>query len=527
LRARIAMLQVLASSQSLNAGDLATFRTEAEAVLAREDPKGNIVLLREDGQNVMNLALPASAPLPVRPNLDNLRRVFATGQPSISDIFFSEAIQRPTVAIDVPVKRADGSVSVVLAFDPSLSFFEEAIRRQNPPPGWVVSVFDRSGVNVARTPNPERFVGKHASPTLLPLLLASDDGMAETTSLEGTPLLTAWSRPGPSGWSVAVGVPRAVFYAPLWRTLGITLAVFGLTLAAALTLAALVAARISEPIRALADLGSVERIDAGDVASLGLREADATATLLIAAIQERAKAEAARVRRDVDFLEAQRVAHIGSWRWDAATDVTTASEETLRIFGLDPETESLPPFREQRGRLYPIESWERINQVVKCALETGGGYEFDVEAFRGETPIWVSIHGEALRNADSCVVSMRGTVQDVTARKHAELGLAESEARFRALATATQEGVVIHDGQQILEANEAYWRMFGYASYEDVVGRSPFELVVPAARADARSKVSSQHAEPYETIGLRRDGSTFPMETHSRTVLYFDCVTFL
>ena len=88
---------------------------------------------------------------------------------------------------------------------------------------------------------------------------------------------------------------------------------------------------------------------------------------------------------------------------------------------------------------------------------------------RDETPIWVSIDGEAVLDTEGRVAGLRGTVQDVTVRKHAELGLAESEARLRALAAASREGVVIHDQQRIVEANEAYWRMFGYAAYDDVV----------------------------------------------------------
>ena len=50
--------------------------------------------------------------------------------------------------------------------------------------------------------------------------------------------------------------------------------------------------------------------------------------------------------------------------------------------------------------------------------------------------------------------------------------------------------------------------------------RSPSDLIVPGSRADARAKASSQHAEPYESLGLRRDGSTFPIESHSHTVFY-------
>src|SRR3954454_18446105 len=43
LRARIAVLEVLALSRALAAGDLATFRTQAETVLARQSPGANIL----------------------------------------------------------------------------------------------------------------------------------------------------------------------------------------------------------------------------------------------------------------------------------------------------------------------------------------------------------------------------------------------------------------------------------------------------------------------------------------------------
>jgi two-component sensor histidine kinase len=84
-------------------------------------------------------------------------------------------------------------------------------------------VFDRAGVNVARTPNPERFVGQRASPSLYPALMAKSEALVETVSLEGTPLLSAFSRSPSSGWSVAMGVPRRALAEPLWRSLGLTI----------------------------------------------------------------------------------------------------------------------------------------------------------------------------------------------------------------------------------------------------------------------------------------------------------------
>ena len=61
----------------------------------------------------------------------------------------------------------------------------------------------------------------------------------------------------------------------------------------------------------------------------------AAINLMEDALDARTKAEeaAAALRaREADLNEAQRLAHIGSWYWDAKTDVTTGSDELLRIF---------------------------------------------------------------------------------------------------------------------------------------------------------------------------------------------------
>ena len=135
------------------------------------------------------------------------------------------------------------------------------------------------------------------------------------------------------------------------------------------------------------------------------------------------------MRREEDLREAQRVAHIGSWYWDAKTDATTGSDELLRIYGLDPTTQSMPAFREQEGRLYPAESWQRVNAAVQRTMQTGVGYELDVEAIRDGAKIWITTRGEAVRDADGQIVGLRGTVQDITERKRAMKEI-ESLAKF-------------------------------------------------------------------------------------------------
>ena len=147
-------------------------------------------------------------------------------------------------------------------------------------------------------------------------------------------------------------------------------------------------------------------------------------------IVERKRTEDELLRKEADLRDAQRVAHIGSWYWDAKTDATTGSDELLRIYGLDPTTQSMPAFREQEDRLYPRESWQRVNAAVQRTMQTGVGYELDVEAIRNGSRIWITTRGEAVKDDEGGqIIGLRGTVQDITERKRAMKEI-ESLAKF-------------------------------------------------------------------------------------------------
>jgi PAS domain S-box-containing protein len=205
-------------------------------------------------------------------------------------------------------------------------------------------------------------------------------------------------------------------------------------------------------------------------------------------VEERKKAEKVLHAREADLNEAQRLAHIGSWYWDAKTDVTTGSNELLRIYGLDPATQSMPDFRDQRGRCYPVEEWERVDAAVQRTVETGVGYELDVRALRNGTAIWVTTRGEAVRDDNNRIIGLRGTVQDITERKQVEETLRLSEEKF-SLAFANNSAAIamtrLEDGL-FIEVNDTWLAMNGY-SRDEVIGFSARKLPVwPTVEAAAR-----------------------------------------
>jgi PAS domain S-box-containing protein len=97
--------------------------------------------------------------------------------------------------------------------------------------------------------------------------------------------------------------------------------------------------------------------------------------------------------------------------------------------------------------------------------------------------------------------------------------LGEALARHRVLAEAAFEGLAIHDAGVIVDANEAFAQMFGY-EHAEVIGRNALDLTAPESRETVVEHIRSGSREPYEAIGLRKDGSRFPGELRGRAVSY-------
>ena len=108
----------------------------------------------------------------------------------------------------------------------------------------------------------------------------------------------------------------------------------------------------------------------------------------------------------------------------------------------------------------------------------------------------------------------------VRKRKDAK-SLKRSEARFRLLTDSTFEGILIYDATGILDINKSLSRMFGY-ELPDLYGRSPLMIFSEESKEMVSLIFSGTEGNtaPFETVGLRKDGSTMHLRVIIRTIPY-------
>jgi len=135
--------------------------------------------------------------------------------------------------------------------------------------------------------------------------------------------------------------------------------------------------------------------------------------------------EAALRQSQATLVAIQKLAHIGSWEFDATTQTVNWSEETFRIFGLDP-TQPAPRYDEHLKLIHPDDAtlW---TQQVEQSLSHGKPCEFDYRVLQPNGSIrYVYTQGQPVLNQSGQVVRLFGTLLDVTERKQAELALRQA-----------------------------------------------------------------------------------------------------
>ena len=109
---------------------------------------------------------------------------------------------------------------------------------------------------------------------------------------------------------------------------------------------------------------------------------------------------------------------------------------------------------------------------------------------------------------------------DITEHKRADEDLYLSEERFRLLSEAAFEAIAIHEEGVLLNANEQYFKMFGYEP-DEALGQEMISVTfAPESLELVKKRLATDSLELCEAVGLRKDGTRFPMEIRTRKMEY-------
>ncbi len=514
-RAR-AVGMALATSDCLAAGDLAGLHRRAITLLGSERVASNVSLVTRDGQHLLNTLRPFGEVLPPHGDSPQLRQLFDQGVSVVSDVYTVGITRKPVVSVDVPV-RQDGQVTQALRLVLQPDYVNDLMAQQRLPAEWIASVTDRSGTTVARTNLAERFVGQKANPELLRRLGAAAEGAYETVTREGIPAIVAFSRSPVSGWTVAIAIPKQALNAEWQRTTALIGASVLMLFALGMGFAWWQGGRIARSVQHLAEVAvamadeqpTSPPSEAGAAQPRNLHFAEAEdaaraigqseALLVQRSMAERSLLEILRVS-EAQLAEAQRLAQLGSWSWDAATDALTASEGIRDVFG----HADLPTLSALASALHAPEAAAALVEAARRALRTGEAFTEQLPAHHADgRSIWVQHRAEVLRADDGAIAGLRGTTQDVTEQHRREAALLRAQERLGLAQRAASAGLWDWD----LATGELTWsdQIFALFGIDPAIHRAGFDpwraALHPEDRtlAEDRVRAAMQAHAPLDT----------------------------
>ncbi len=87
----------------------------------------------------------------------------------------------------------------------------------------------------------------------------------------------------------------------------------------------------------------------------------------------------------------------------------------------------------------------------------------------------------------------------------------ESEEKYKNFSDATFEAIFLSERGLCIGQNKSAERMFGY-TFKEALGRMATDWIHPEYHSIVKQHILSGDENPYETVAIRKNGSTFPCE---------------
>jgi PAS domain S-box-containing protein len=238
-------------------------------------------------------------------------------------------------------------------------------------------------------------------------------------------------------------------------------------------------------------------------------------------MENRRRTEEALRRSEAYLADAQKLSHVGSFTWKALAKESTWSDESYRIFELDP-TER-PTLERILERVHPEDVTE-VRQTIERRDREGKDYEHHYRLRMRDGSIkYIHIVAHCQRDADGGIEFV-GAVVDETAAKHAEEALRSSEQQWRDVFENNPTMYFMVDAQgTIMAVNRFAAEQLGY-TVDEFVGQLVYTVFLDADREAARDRINyclQQLGRPttWELRKVRKDGAVRWVRETARAVM--------
>lgn len=235
-------------------------------------------------------------------------------------------------------------------------------------------------------------------------------------------------------------------------------------------------------------------------------------------ITDRQLAEESLRRSEAQLLEAQRIAHLGSWSLDHSSGKLAWSEEVFRIFEIDQERFGAS-YEAFLAVIHPDDVAE-VNQAFNAHLRDGEPYDLihRLKMLDGRIKY---VHEQCETEFDDQGNPLRslGTVHDVSEIKAAEQRLLETQQMLQLVINTIPHFVFWKDRNSVyLGANERFALSAGVRSAAELIGKRDGELVWHEQaelyqRDDAEVMASGSPRFNYAEPQTTEDGRLIWLET--------------
>lgn len=206
------------------------------------------------------------------------------------------------------------------------------------------------------------------------------------------------------------------------------------------------------------------------------------------------------------YADAQAMARLGTWEYDIPGDRAEYSDEVFEIFGTD-RRDFGGSCADFLALLHPADR-EKIETAYKESIADRSLLRADYRILRPDSEIrFINVLARTEYDRKGNPLRSSGTIQDIT-------GIRTIEARLNLLHAAIENSEhgydIVGESGTFLYVNDAYLRMWGYDSKEEVLGTSPAaHCADPTMPGQIIRTVDEHGSGDFEFKARRKDGSDF------------------